>query len=312
MGALLLQENASDVCLTCHSQTAGAVFGVDPMLPPPEKGGGNFVFLLEDNLNDAPSGTLNPIPGDAAGHNIISPARGLNADRRNSVSPGGNFPAAQLGCTSCHDPHGSGSFRMLHDVGEVQGGLFTFTEPAPVAAGIDLARGAEAVNNHTAYASGMSDWCANCHGLFHEAGRSSFQHPVDQQVGNTANQYNVYEGDDNPTGGDSGTSYLPDVPFEHSTGSRGIRRPERSVSSTEGPLEVSWIMCLSCHRAHASSAPYAGRWDFNVSQLAQDGLASGSYPIPNPYGPNQGSLCTKCHEGGPPVAGSSLSPLGRP
>ncbi len=60
-------------------------------------------------------------------------------------------------------------------------------------------------------------------------------------------------------------------------------------------------MCLSCHRAHASSAPAAGRWDFNVALLDEDGLVSGSYPIPNPYlDPDQGTLCSKCHEGGAP------------
>jgi hypothetical protein len=70
------------------------------------------------------------------------------------------------------------------------------------------------------------------------------------------------------------------------------------------------VMCLSCHRAHATSAPGAGRWDFNVSLLAEDGVESGSYPIPDPYmSASQGTLCTKCHEGGPP---SSEPTLGLP
>ena len=57
-------------------------------------------------------------------------------------------------------------------------------------------------------------------------------------------------------------------------------------------------MCASCHRAHASSAVSAGRWDFSVTFLFEDGDESGSYEIPNPYpavGNSQRSLCNKCH-----------------
>ena len=54
---------------------------------------------------------------------------------------------------------------------------------------------------------------------------------------------------------------------------------------------------MTCHRAHASSAMDAGRWDFNVTFLSEDGDESGSYEIPDPYADpgNQRSLCNKCH-----------------
>ena len=52
---------------------------------------------------------------------------------------------------------------------------------------------------------------------------------------------------------------------------------------------------MTCHRAHATSAPDAGRWDFSVTFLIEDGDESGSYEIPNPYTDNQRSLCNKCH-----------------
>jgi hypothetical protein len=57
-------------------------------------------------------------------------------------------------------------------------------------------------------------------------------------------------------------------------------------------------MCLTCHRAHASSAQYAGRWDFQVTFIHEDGDESGSYEIPmtgNYADLNQRSLCNKCH-----------------
>ena len=292
--ALLLADSPTDLCLSCHAENYGAVLGADPLLPPTEKGGGNFVFLLEDNLNDAPDGLTNPIFGDAAGHSIVAPARGLPPDSRNSVSPGGSFPSSQLGCTSCHDPHGNANFRLLYGAGPVQGGLAGFPYPAPQAEGIDLA-GAESNGNHNAYKGGMSQWCANCHGSYHDGGLSAFEHPSDVITDtDIITRYNVYEGDANPTGGTAATSYLAAVPFEDPG-------PSTTTSSTQGPSTTSSVMCLTCHRAHASSAPYAGRWDFNVSLLNQDGVVSGSYPIPDPYdSPTQGSLCAKCHAGGAP------------
>ena len=74
-----------------------------------------------------------------------------------------------------------------------------------------------------------------------------------------------------------------------------------TTTSTLGPSGGSRVMCLTCHRAHASSSPAAGRWDFRVGLLSQDGLVSGSFPIPDPFNSlNQGPLCSKCHLGGAP------------
>ncbi len=288
--ALLKGPSSSDVCLPCHAEGPAAVFGMDPLTPPPEKGGGNFVFLLEDNLNDGPDGAADPIPGEAAGHSINAPGFGLTGDSRFNSSPGGQFPASELGCTSCHDPHGNVNFRMLYGDVSVQDGLFSFIFPAPEGVGIELGGGSESRTNHTAYQAGMSSWCANCHGRYHRGGStpSAFEHPIDRALGSeTRDHYNFYNGDDDPTGGTTATAYLPEVPFE-----------DRSVTpgSTSGPGPSARILCLSCHRAHASSAPSSGRWDFNVTLLVDDGLQSGSYPIPDPYGSaSQGPLCHKCH-----------------
>jgi predicted CXXCH cytochrome family protein len=292
-GALLIADSPSDLCLSCHAERLGEVLGLDPLAPPPERGGGNFVFLLEDNINDGPDGATNPIPGDAAGHNVVAPGHGLAADRRNSFAPGGTFPADRLGCTSCHDPHGRDTFRLLLGAGPVQDDLAQFSFPAPDADGIEIEGAPESPNNHTAYRAGMSDWCGNCHGRFHDEGDPDFEHPSDENLdSDIVLQYNRYNGDEDPTGGFFATAYLPEVPFED---------PSSTITGRTGTSSISRVMCLSCHRAHATSAPFAGRWDFNVSLLAADGLPSGSYPIPDPYAsPNQGPLCTKCHEGGAP------------
>lgn len=286
--------NASEVCLVCHAQSAGAVLGLNPLAPPLEKGGGNFVFLLEDNLNDAVGGATSPIAGRAAGHNVVAPAFGLTQETRYSMSPGGGFPVDELGCTSCHDAHGRGGFRMLLGTGETQG-FVTFTASAPDASGLALVPGAvETRTSHSAYRSGMTDWCGNCHGRYHEQLGATFEHPIDDPLSSgVIDQYNEYDGVTKPTGGSSLTAYLPEVPFED---------PAAAIGSTSGPSPSSRLNCVSCHRAHASSAPAAARWDFAVTQLGDDGAESGSWPIPNPYAdPAQPSLCWKCHEGGAPT-----------
>jgi hypothetical protein len=284
---LLTDATPSDVCLSCHGLELGAVFGDDPLAPPDEKGGGNFVFLLEDNLNDGHEGGLNPIPGDAAGHNLDAPSRGVGPDGTLTSSPGGNFPGSALGCSSCHDPHGNANFRLLYGLGAVKSGV-TFLFDAPEAEGLSIFFGSEANDNHTAYQSGMSGWCGNCHGDFHDEFGGRLEHPSGSTLGGTiANVYNLYNGTTDQTGGAQATAYLAAVPFEDLAA---------AVTSTEGPAAGSTVMCLTCHRAHATSAPDAGRWDFNVTFLHEDGVESGSYQIPDPYGDlNQRSLCNKCH-----------------
>jgi hypothetical protein len=283
---LLVDASPSDVCIACHDHIEQTL-GTDPLNPPALKGAGNFVYLLEDNLNDGHNGGLNPIPGDAAGHNLVAPGFGLAADGTLALSPGGGFPAALMGCTSCHDPHGTQDFRFLYGTGRLAQNFFPFTNPAPTAEGLSLFFGAEGPTSHTAYQGGMSAWCGNCHGNFHN-NNTQLIHPSGQVLGGTiATTYGLYNGSDAILTGDPALSYLPEVPFEDAA---------VTTSSTAGPSASSQVSCITCHRAHASSAPDAGRWDFSVTFLHEDGLESGSYAIPNPYSYTQRSLCNKCHK----------------
>ena len=291
--ALLVDTPPSDLCLNCHALSLGAVLADDPLMPTPERGPGNFVFLKSINLNDGADGLTDPIPGDRAGHNVRAPGHGLYSDATNIHAPGGTFPSRNLKCTSCHDPHGNQNYRMLRGVGQGAQGVFQY--PAPLAEGLPFGSGqSESEGNHVAYQSGMSRWCGNCHPdyLHNDHGlQSSFAHPTDENMSAAeVQQYILYNGTADPTGGQAGTSYLAEVPYEDASST-----PE----GTGAPSVGSKVMCLSCHRAHASSAPHAGRWDFNVDALGQDGVISGSYPLPNPYpDPAQDPLCFKCHPSG--------------
>lgn len=301
---LLKTAKPTDTCLLCHarpgSETGYGVFGTGVLSPKPQKGAGDYVFLLEDNINDGHAGATRPIAGYQAGHNVISDTKGILADPVNTTAPGGTYPASSLACSSCHDPHGTDSFRILYGANRIvrgnDGVSFTFANDAPEAVGISLFGPGESDTHHTAYLSGMSGWCANCHGDFH-ANDANLIHPSGSVLGDVAATYNAYNGTtdcvNNPgTGGSpcgtgsQTTAYLAAVPFED---------PGTTTSSAGGPTASSRVMCLTCHRAHATSAPNAGRWDFNVTLLSEDGHESGAYALPNPYDENQRSLCNKCH-----------------
>ena len=298
--AFLLKDGSpSDLCLNCHADGYGGVYSDPTGTFFKEQGGGNFWYLDEFNLNDGHAGASHAISGDAAGHNLVAPGRGLSADAAFVTSPGGLFPANQMGCSSCHDPHGTEAFRLLYGAGQsVQAGLAVFGADAPDAVGLGLFGGPENNANHTAYNDGMSDWCGNCHGDFHAAYQPGVKwvHPSGTVVSNAVitGNYNAYAGTtDLVTNGSTGgtgshaSAYLAAVPFEDPTQFTGSTAGMNSGSSK--------IMCLTCHRAHATSAPDAGRWDFNVTLLDDDGFESGSDPIPNPFDANQRSLCNKCH-----------------
>ena len=299
---LLLGATPSDTCLRCHAGDGGSyhVLASDPLVPTDERGAGDFVFLLEDNVNDGHAGATNPIAGYAAGHNIVAPGHGISADPVLTTAPGGTFPAADMACSSCHDPHGTDSFRLLYGANRLvrtDGSTYLFPNAAPTAEGLGLFFGVESNSNHTAYQGGMSAWCGNCHGDFHN-NAAALIHPSGVPLGSDiASAYNAYNGTtdcvNNPAAsglpcgtGTQPTAYLAQVPFED---------PANTTTSTAGPSSGSVVMCLTCHRAHATSSPDAGRWDFNVTLLDEDGVESGAFALPNPYDANQRSLCNKCH-----------------
>lgn len=295
---LLRIRNPTDLCLRCHAREAGNSWGNQLLVPGPLFGGGPFVFLTEDNLNDGADGTTNFIPGHAAGHSVVSEAYGLQPDPAHPVAPGGSYPSNKLHCVSCHDPHGtSGTFRLLYGLNSPEsdsdGYRFKFSTDPPAAMGVALDGDAESRSNHSAYREGISAWCGNCHGRYHQSGggSGSFSHPSDRTLNTPMTErYNAYRG----TGfldGDGTEAYVPEVPVEH---------PDMTTSFRGPILRSSRITCLTCHRAHASSAPAALRWDPNIATWADEGRRSGSYPIPNPFSMTSGDaqlgLCDKCHE----------------
>ena len=337
---LLLSSDPSSICLNCHAGSGGpnspSVFSPDGSALTP---GGDFYWLTRSfSWLDGDS------PGNNHGHNIVAFDYNLLADPVLNQAPGGSFPAARLGCTSCHDPHGgvdggtrwgtlpvsgsgsygedpgmgtvNGNYRLLGDSRYQPPGGPTFNADAPIARQSRVNMFGESDTSHVDYGSGMSEWCGNCHGAIldasHQTGSNTFQHPSGNGAlfeQENADLYNAYLRTGDLTG-TAAIAYLQFVPFERGTDNLQLLDP----NSTLGPDANANLMCLSCHRAHASAFPDAGRWDFTADLLANSHPAGGdlgasandvyySYygrDIATEFGAGQGRFCEKCHGGATP------------
>jgi hypothetical protein len=302
---LLKGSDPSSTCLVCHA-SYGQFAGGDGY------GSGGDYYWLTKTYNWIAHGRARESTGDSHGHNIIAMDRGLVSDDAvlGLTPPGATGPlGAQLACTSCHDPHSrQGNPLLLWGIGDTRGGK-NFIHDAPVldSPGRRTAGSTPVTDqSHSAFGSGMSPWCANCHTDFLDGEK---MHPVDQGLGSRiAENYNKYVSTDVIDPGNGPNSYWEHVPFE-----TGEAQDALDTGRTAGPTSSSQVMCLSCHRAHASAFPDNGRWYFAATFINAESRPLGASPPPGEapdngspedvtnkyYGKEwtdeQRSLCNKCH-----------------
>ncbi len=208
-------------------------------------------------------------------------------------------------------------------------GSIPFTYDPPAAVAPDVYNRSEAVTQtRVAYGSGMSEWCQNCHTTMHKIFSSPTSttatiHPVGSiaKLGFTdSGNYNAYLKTGDLTG-ISTMSYLSLVPFEEGTASYAVLKShaKNDDSYLVGPDSVNaQVMCLTCHRAHASGWDGATRWNTTTDFIVSNGLYAQQGQPYQPYGQgrteleaqmaydgitesrfalNQDTLCHKCHTG---------------
>jgi predicted CXXCH cytochrome family protein len=183
----------------------------------------------------------------------------------------------------------------------------------------------------TPYTS-WGNWCGTCHTDMHIG---SNIHPVDQTLPSTiTDNYNAYLMTGNLTGTPT-TSFSSLVPFAEGTSSFATLSAHalNTDAYLNGPTSgTDRILCLSCHRAHASAWEYSLRWNpenefltmadqngiavypaYNQTGTTPNGLAlnaqsqvSRGYSVAemtaayyqrpaNKFAPYQRQLCNKCH-----------------
>jgi predicted CXXCH cytochrome family protein len=233
-----------------------------------------------------------------------------------------------------------GSYRLLAGVGYSPAS--NIANPAPFVANPPIAVAPSSYNHaegaapatqvRVAYGAGMSEWCANCHsnihmnnyvsgaqggaGLRHPAGRGALLKPGQFNVYNTYVSSGVYNG--------TGDQYTSLVPFENAAkiaydNHGGATADILALASAAGGTDnagifvasaQSNVMCLSCHRAHASGFSSMLRWngddtfitnstqfvDTKTPLRTQAGLQRAYYGrSAADLGAYQRSLCNKCH-----------------
>lgn len=128
--------------------------------------------------------------------------------------------------------------------------------------------------------SSWSHWCATCHPGMHTDTASNLVHVVDDQLNGQATIYNSYikTGD---LSGSSTTSFTSLVPFAMNTTDTATLAAKALINDSDlsGPAATDRILCLSCHRAHASGWHFGLRWNPDAEFLTfADGSGNPIYP----------------------------------
>ncbi len=318
--------------------------------------GGDFCWLKKDYSWPVITGMANTQHsiGDKHGHNIIALDYGYGPDSSSAMAPGGTYPSSSLSCISCHDPHGRyrqldngtisntgppiiasgtyvnspapdanssvGVYRLLAGKGyrpKNAAGAPAFTADPPIAISPVLYNRAETfTDTRVVYGSGMSEWCQNCHPQLD----SFCKHPVGSNALfslKTLNHYNGYLFSGN-TSGNQATSYSSLVPYEIGSKDYSVVKMLAATAGSSGPTGRENVMCLSCHRAHASGWGNMLRWNMEAEFIVYEGtfpgidnnspphLAQGRTAAETTknfydrragsYGQFQRNLCNKCHQ----------------
>jgi hypothetical protein len=251
-------------CVGCHTNLSNTtidndvpiVFNTDSPTAP--LAGGNFYYVLND--------------GDNRGHNVLNivgqGALGL-------TPPGGSALSAQLRCAGTYGCHGNrgatdqvDAMKGAHhtdDTGGITGGSVGLSYR--FLAGIEGVEDDDyeqettidknyykGADNSDADDATISYLCNNCHGDFHDRADISdespaatpwLRHPTDYLLPRTG-EY---------------SSYDPTTTYEN-------KAPVAWTDPSSRSRSTAVVMCLSCHRAHASPNYKMIRWDYASTTLA--------------------------------------------
>jgi hypothetical protein len=312
---LLVASDPSSTCLSCHEQadlTTPSSFHVSTAdgdlgatdAPYQRTPGGDFGWLHKTYVFTV-RGTTTTEEGETHGHNIVAVDHFYDEDLENTTAPGGSMDSSDLGCQSCHDPHGRwrrtddatatpaysdtgapiigsgsyhnsavpdannavGSYRLLAGVGYAPATGVVFNSNPPTAIAPSAYNRTEATTQtYVGYGNGMGDWCSNCHPDYHQDTSARFIHPTNQVLSSDIiTNYNEYVASGDMSGSQP-SSYLSLVSYEEGVGTTiaALKTGVATYSATAsipGPDDSERVMCLSCHRAHASGWEFGLRWN---------------------------------------------------
>ncbi|RJQ52026.1 MAG: hypothetical protein C4526_08865 [Nitrospiraceae bacterium] len=179
----------------------------------------------------------------------------------------------------------------------------------------------ESDTNKNVYRGGFSSFCSTCHGNFHGGNgetRTTANANTIAAVSGTKTEWvkhptNVKMNEANSSYGI--TTYTKQVSNQQSTSPNPVGydwkyplvQPDAdfTVAVTAGsaadPLTAigdDRIMCLTCHKAHASQFENMTRWDTNAHSFIEDGMTDPATGAVWAGGDNPAFGCGKCHQKG--------------
>jgi len=244
---------------------------------------------------------------------------GVYAKTGQAIYTSGSYGA--LPSVAASGNYATGVYRLLRGGGDTVDGV-SFTSNPPVAVVNSTYNRSEFyTQTRTAYGTGMSGFCGTCHPDMHSTA-GILRHPQDVVMSGTVQgNYNSYVMSGVMTGVQA-TSYLSLVPYEegltYSTANINTLKSHALTndSNLTGPSGAAQVMCLSCHRAHATGFGTMTRWHTEDQFIIHDGVWPGSDNIGSDiarghssqetaaayYNKNvtklsgfQRQLCNKCH-----------------
>lgn len=251
---LLRKPSPNELCLACHDGVPG--------------------------IPDVVTADVNALPDRSAGHlegiGVPNPrghalAAGDPGDLCTRCHYGdGTMGTATVTCIECHGPHGNGYFRNLQwaSAPGSEPEIRAFTRPG--AAGLD--RYATDNVRYPAPSSGTSTWrevtnvCIDCHHAFMDGSGAYYTKPGGMAHWGRHAGTNTESGAWRPLNA-PGANTTPD---NWVSGTVGFTVPRlKFVASGAADFDAAGVVaptnevfCLTCHKAHGSSNPFALRWDY--------------------------------------------------
>jgi hypothetical protein len=222
---------------------------------------------------------------------------------------------SQLACTSCHDQHGKlrrlstgafavtgapiiasgsynnsadpaagqavGAYRLLRGTGSpaspASAGAVTFGTIFNAVVPSTYNKSDNTAPVKVAYGAGISDWCGTCHTDMVSNTSAKHTHPTNVAFSSAIQaNYNTYLGSGRT--GASGFDTLAPFQNDNLGAAAGDYATLRTLDNNVNQQAdgTSRVMCLSCHRAHASGFEFMGRWNNAGEFIAVDGVWPGT------------------------------------
>lgn len=181
--------------------------------------------------------------------------------------PGGTnkISGSGLVCGSCHNPHAGGTNPPNPRLLRTSISLLDSNNNVVTVTNLSVSFATETVSSSvynpayrvTGYVSGSAAWCAACHDKFNKGQGSGHDKGTDYYYRHAMSvSASVYTGNTNLTG-------------DPNTG-----------TSAGTPLESGKVVCLTCHRAHATTAQmtsaYTQNWPRDIGDPQQYGTGTGT------------------------------------